>query len=149
MLKGCLQCLWKATVYFSFDLIRCLALERTFLFFSRKVQVECSGVHAQSRLSVVPVVSPRSVLYFLSEGWAYCVVQATLGLLSLSDPPSSAALVARTVSVCYLTYSTSYASLVPWGGQVLKWRERLGLLRESLPSQEVPSADGALSVSPL
>lgn len=103
-----------------------------------------------TRQAQVPLpVSPRSVLYFLSEGWAYCVVQATLGLLSLSDPPSSAALVARTVSVCYLTYSTSYASLVPWGGQVLKWRERLGLLRESSPSQEVPSADGALSVSPL
>lgn len=159
MLKGCLQCLWKATVYFSFDLIRCLALERTFLF-----KKSTSGVQwcactvflwflwldwATRQVQVPLPVSPRSVLYFLSEGWAYCVVQATLGLLSLSDPPSSAALVVRTVSVCYLTYSTSYASLVPWGGQVLKWRERLGLLRESSPSQEVPSADGALSVSPL
>lgn len=57
-----------------------------------------------TRQAQVPLpVSPRSVLYFLSEGRTYCVVQTTLGLLSLSDPPSSAALVARTVSICYLT----------------------------------------------
>lgn len=55
------------------------------------------------RQARVPLpASPDLVLYFLSEGRSYYIVQAAHGLLSSSAPPSSAALVARTMRVCHL-----------------------------------------------